>query len=180
MVKDGRFRLRSGSHAWSRLWFLIIWSRSRNRSQDFFYNWSRNRSRSQDFFLATGVGVIIFLATGVKVGVGIGVKMLVWSRSRAGTDRSRPSLVMVTVDKNTSSMRYMMQKKIRHHLSRPDPERSGRDTLEHPLVYFMWQCPYNPKSERTWTVIALQIPLRASPFHELSLTTSHRRKSYTM
>ncbi len=46
-TKDGRFRLRSRSRAWSRLRFLAIWSRSRNRSQAFFYDWSRNRSRSQ-------------------------------------------------------------------------------------------------------------------------------------
>ena len=31
--KDGRFRLRRRSHAWSRLHFLAIWSRSRNWSQ---------------------------------------------------------------------------------------------------------------------------------------------------
>ena len=46
-IKDGRFRLRSRSHAWSRLRFLAIWSRSQNWSQAFFNDWSPNRSRSQ-------------------------------------------------------------------------------------------------------------------------------------
>ncbi len=76
--KDGRFRLRSRSHAWSRLRFLAIWSQSRNRSQVFFYDSRVGVKPGVDsIFWLTGVGteVNFFLTTGV------GVKSLAWSQS---------------------------------------------------------------------------------------------------